>query len=1045
MILRRHRFVCSIALALAATLSACAGADLTLPEDATPAHIEIVTGNAQAGIVGDALALPLVVKVTDDLGRPVRGQAVEYTVQSGDGQVSPTSVSTDIDGRASSVWTLGATAGPQETEARAVGGGAPDNLVATFTATAVAGTGSLLAAVGGDDQSASANSVLPESLLVRASDGSGNPVSGVTVHWTAQGGGSISPETVVTGADGRAAAQRVLGATAGRQTAQATADGLAGSPVTFVHTALASSPTALVQTSGNDQTAPAGFEVAEDLVVQLTDANGNGVGGRPVTWVVATGGGTVSPVNSTTDADGFARTRWTLGTSVGTNTLNAVFSGLPPVPFAATASADVPSKLTVVSGDNQSGVVGQPLASPFVVRVADANDNPVENVSVTWTAIGGGSVSSATSATSADGLAQVTRTLGPVPSTYLTTAEVSGIAGVSLTFTSTATVGPPARLVMSVQPGAAAQNGAPLSPQPVIQLQDALGNNVPAGGRNVSAQLVSSPSGAVLGGATTKQSNAGGSAAFTDLRITGPVGRYTLRFTSGTLTAVTSTQVVLSAGAVSGSQSALSASPASVAAGAASTVTVTARDAGGNPVQGATVVLAASGSGNTIGQPSGATNASGVATGTFSSTTLGDHTITATINGTAITDDAVVTVTAGAVSASRSTVAAAPDPIQVGGVPSVVTVTARDADGNPVSGASVNLSATGNGNTLSAPGLTNASGVTTATFTSTQTGPHVISATINGVAIIDNTTVTVTPASVSASQSTVNADPNTIASGATANVTVTARDASGNPIQGASVTLFATGSGNTLGQPGATGPGGIAIGTFSSTGVGAHTITATINGTPITDNSVVIVTSGPVSAAQSTVSASPGLITAGGAGATITITARDAGGSPVAGATVVLSASGSGNSFSAAAPTNGSGVTTATFSSTQAGDHVISATINGTAITDNATVTVQAAQAATLAFTTQPTTTTANQVIDPPVVVAVRDAFGNPASGTVVMSLIVPIFASGTLSGTLSVPAVGGTATFPDLSVDDPAIFSYRLTATLGSISVNSAGFLITP
>lgn len=368
MILIRHRSARYVALALAAFLSACAGADLTLPEDATPTHIEIVTGNTQAGIVGDALALPLVVKVTDDLGRPVKGQTVEYTVQTGDGQVSPASVSTDADGRASSVWTLGATAGQQEAEARAVGGGAPDNLAATFTATAVAGSGSLLAAVGGDDQSASANSVLPESLVVRASDGSGNPVSGVTVQWSAQGGGSISPETVVTGADGRAAAQRVLGGAAGRQTAQATADGLAGSPVTFVQTALASSPTALVEVSGNDQTAPAGFEVAEDLVVQLTDANGNGVGGRPVTWVVATGGGTVSPVNSSTDANGLARTRWTLGTSVGTNTLNAVFSGLAPVPFAATASADVPSKLTLVSGDNQSGVVDSLSPIPSLSR-----------------------------------------------------------------------------------------------------------------------------------------------------------------------------------------------------------------------------------------------------------------------------------------------------------------------------------------------------------------------------------------------------------------------------------------------------------------------------------------------------------------------------------------------------------------------------------------------------------------------------------------------------------------------------------------------------
>ena len=249
--------------------------------------------------------------------------------------------------------------------------------------------------------------------------------------------GSISPETVVTGDDGRAAAERVLGPAAGQQTAQAAADGLSGSPVTFVHTALASAPASLVQVSGDGQTAPAGFEVAEDLVVQLKDSNGNGIGGRAVTWLPLPGSGTVTPINSTTDPQGFARTRWTLGTAAGTNTLNAVFSGLPPVPFTAHASADVPSKLALASGDNQAGIVGQALANPLAVKVTDANNNPIENVSVTWTANGGGSVSSPTSATDAGGIARITRTLGSTPGPYTTTAAVAQLTGPPVTFRAT--------------------------------------------------------------------------------------------------------------------------------------------------------------------------------------------------------------------------------------------------------------------------------------------------------------------------------------------------------------------------------------------------------------------------------------------------------------------------------------------------------------------------------------------------------------------------------------------------------------------------------
>ncbi|MFZ9335217.1 MAG: amidase family protein, partial [Burkholderiaceae bacterium] len=54
----------------------------------------------------------------------------------------------------------------------------------------------------------------------------------------------------------------------------------------------------------------------------------------------------------------------------------------------------------------------------------------------------------------------------------------------------------------------------------------------------------------------------------------------------------------------------------------------------------------------------------------------------------------------------------------------------------------------------------------------------------------------------------------------------------------------------------------------------------------------VTVTAGAVSAAQSTIGASPAAITAGGAASTITVTARDAFGNVVPGLAVTLSADG---------------------------------------------------------------------------------------------------------------------------------------------------------
>ena len=200
-------------------------------------------------------------------------------------------------------------------------------------------------------------------------------------------------------------------------------------------------------------------------------------------------------------------------------------------------------------------------------------------------------------------------------------------------------------------------------------------------------------------------------------------------------------------GGVSASQSTVSVSPATIAAGSAtSTVTVTAKDGSGNPISGVTVVLSATGSGNTLTQPGGTTNASGVTTGTLSSTVAGQKTVSATGNGTAITQTGTVMVTAGPLSASQSTITASPATITAGGGSSTITVTAKDAFGNPISGATVVLAATGSGNTLTQPsGTTNASGVATGSLNSTVAGSKTVSATINGTAITQTATVDVTP------------------------------------------------------------------------------------------------------------------------------------------------------------------------------------------------------------------------------------------------------------------------------------------------------------
>lgn len=359
----------------------------------------------------------------------------------------------------------------------------------------------------------------------------------------------------------------------------------------------------------------------------------------------------------------------------------------------------------------------------------------------------------------------------------------SGLTGSPVTFNSTATAGAAAKIVIVTQPSATAVNGVVFAQQPVVQVQDAAGNNVGPAGRLISAVLVNAEGD--LNGTRNRQTNATGQASYTNLNITGPVGTYTMRFSSGTLDDAFSDPIVLSAGAPNAGQSSVEANPTGIAVGETSNITVTVRDAGGNPVAGVTVNLLASGSGNSLGQPGAQTDANGQATGTFSSTGIGNHTITATLNGgQTVADNAVVAVSAGAPSASQSTVVSNQASITAGnpgdpGANANITVTARDAGNNPIAGASVTLAATGSGNTFTLTGTTGGNGQFTTAFSSTTAEVKTITATINGVAITDDATVTVVAAdaaTLSFSQQPVDA-----ANGATmAAVSVTALDAFGN-------------------------------------------------------------------------------------------------------------------------------------------------------------------------------------------------------------------------------------------------------------------------
>lgn len=222
-------------------LAAGCGSDSAGP---APTRLIVVAGGdgQSAPVTTGAL---LSAKVTDVSGTPEEGVTVTWSVVSGGGTITSSSV-TNAAGIASATFTLGQVAGQQGARASAEGvGGNP----ATFTVTATAGPATQLKKSTGDGQSGWAGSPLPQPYAVTVQDQFNNPVAGVTVTWAVTaGGGSLSSPSSVTAASGAATVVHTLGNTTAAQSATASVAGLTGSPVTF--TATSTTGIRLVSTVG---------------------------------------------------------------------------------------------------------------------------------------------------------------------------------------------------------------------------------------------------------------------------------------------------------------------------------------------------------------------------------------------------------------------------------------------------------------------------------------------------------------------------------------------------------------------------------------------------------------------------------------------------------------------------------------------------------------------------------------------------------------------------------------------------------------------------
>lgn len=234
----------------------------------------------------------------------------------------------------------------------------------------------------GNNQSAQVFEELADPLVVALEDASGDPIVGQPVTFeVSRGDGTLRafPQegrsiTVTTDDVGHARAFFRLGGRsgAGNNRVVATSPGFLGA-VELCADAQPRTAAQITALSGNNQRGLVERPLPLPLVVLVTDAGGNPVGGVEVTFEVIEGGGTIggSPVaNFVTDLDGLASADLVLGPEPGTGDqiVRASFPGLE----------DGAAPTFVASGE----VAGTAAATRLSGLVLDNQDEPVPGATV---------------------------------------------------------------------------------------------------------------------------------------------------------------------------------------------------------------------------------------------------------------------------------------------------------------------------------------------------------------------------------------------------------------------------------------------------------------------------------------------------------------------------------------------------------------------------------------------------------------------------------------------------------------------------------------
>jgi hypothetical protein len=420
------RLVCSRLLGLACALAMTACSHESQHVQAQSRYLQVHLGNAQAS-AGDQLSLTVALVDAKDNGLTDYAGTVHFDGDE-EGVLLPGDYAFVASDHGSRSFKIAVSHAGKHT--LRVSDTKDATLQASVTYEVKPGAPKMLFAVSGDNQGGVVGQALAQPFVVRATDGFGNTVPGVSVTWGATtGGGTITPGSMTTDGNGQSSATGTLGTLLSMNVFTATA---LQPPVQISFHALSTlSPVMhLAVTSGDAQSGTVATTLAQPLVVTATDVGGNPVPGVSIAWTVASGGGAFTTATTATALDGTASTTFTLGHKAGAVMLAATVQGTSglSVTLGATGVADTIASLTRSGGDNQTATAGSPLPLPLALLATDQYGNPVANATISWSALDGGAVAAASTTTGMDGTSSTTATLAPTALTSSFQATSSGVA-----------------------------------------------------------------------------------------------------------------------------------------------------------------------------------------------------------------------------------------------------------------------------------------------------------------------------------------------------------------------------------------------------------------------------------------------------------------------------------------------------------------------------------------------------------------------------------------------------------------------------------------